>query len=111
MSNRPISFRDFKNWLCTQQDLSEFFNIGMDPDDPNDKYIGKQVRTKVSEQKMLERVETEDEAETIIQDFAENGGIILAVDGKRVLIEVDSGSFYLPRFCVKLVKEQSPPAP
>src|SRR5688572_18497240 len=102
MTNRPLSLRDFKNWIAEQKDLSEFFNIGREIEDPNEKYVGKAVRPKVGEQKMLERIETEDDPESVVREFAEEGGTILAVDGKRVQIEVESGTFFLPRFCVKI---------
>jgi hypothetical protein len=106
MSTRRLSLHDFKNWLVEQKDLSEFFNIGMDREDPYEKYIGKEVRTKVSEQKLLERIETEDDAEIVVAEFAENGGAVLSVEEKRIQIEVDSGTFFLPRFCVKIMKDQ-----
>lgn len=106
MSTRRLSLHDFKNWLAGQKDLSDFFNIGMDREDPYEKYIGKEVRTKVSEQKLLERIETEDDAETLVTEFVENGGAILSVEEKRVQIEVDSGTFFLPRFCIKIMKDQ-----
>jgi hypothetical protein len=104
--HKRISLQDFKNWISEQKDLSSFFNIGAEPENPYDKYVGKMVRTKVGKNKLMERVESEDNAETLIDEFIEEGGTILCVEDKRVHIEVDSGEFYVPRFCVKIVKDE-----
>jgi transcription antitermination factor NusG len=106
MSNMRLSLHDFKNWLAGQKDLSDFFNIGLDKEDPYERFIGKEVQPKVSEQKILERIETEDDPEIIVSEFMDTGGTILTVDGKKVQIEVDSGTFFLPRFCVRVLKEE-----
>lgn len=100
-----ISLQDFKNWISEQKDLSNFFNVGADQEDPYEKYVGKSVKTKVSKNKLMERVETDNDAESIIDEFIEDGGTILSVEEKRVQIEVDSGEFYVPRFCVKIIKQ------
>lgn len=104
MNNRPLSLRDFKKWIAEQKDLSEFFNVGLDKEDPNDQYIGNAVRSKVGEKKLLERIETEDDPDTLVREFLEDGGTVLQLETKRVQIEVESGSFYVPRFCVKIQK-------
>lgn len=107
MSNRPLSLKDFKNWMTNQPELTEFFNIGMGKDeDPNEKYIGKGVKAKVSTEKLREKIETEDDADELIEEFIEEGGTVLTVEGKKVQIEVESGTFYLPRFCVKIHKSE-----
>ena len=106
MSHRPLSISDFKNWLSEQNGMSEFFKIGKDFEDPNQKYIGNRVRPKVGELKLLEKIETEDDADLLIQEFLEEGGTVLAIEGKEIQIEVESGEFLLPRFCVKIKKPQ-----
>ncbi len=103
--NKRISLQDFKNWISEQRDLSSFFNIGADQENPLDKYIGKFVQSKVGKGKLMERVESDVDSETLIDEFLEEGGTILEVEEKRVHVEVDSGDFYVPRFCVKIVKE------
>ncbi len=105
MTNRPLSINDFKNWLSEQQGMSEFFNIGKGLDDPDEKYIGNEARSKVSEQKLLEKIETDDDAELLVQEFLTDGGTVLAIEGKRVTVEVESGEFVVPRFCIKIRKE------
>lgn len=105
MSNRRLSLHEFKNWLSEQKDMSEFFNIGLGKEDPYERFIGKEVRTKVSDQKLIERIETEDDATILVAEFVENGGSVLTVEEKRVQIEVESGTFFIPRFCVKIKKD------
>lgn len=103
--NKRVSLQDFKNWMSGQKDLSNFFNIQED-ENPYDKYIGRAIKTKVSKNKLMERANSEDEPkELLIDEFIENGGTILSVDEKKVLVEVDSGKFYVPRFCVKIAKD------
>jgi len=102
MTNRPLSLSDFKNWLSEQKEMSEFFNIAKEAEDPNEKYIGGAVKSKVSETKLLSKVETDDDAELLIREFLDDGGTILSIEGKRVNIEVESGVFSIPRFCVKV---------
>lgn len=99
-----ISLQDFKNWISEQKDLSSFFNVGADQENPYEKYVGKSVKTKVGKKKLMERVETDSDVESLVDEFIEDGGTILSVEEKRVQIEVDSGEFYVPRFCVKIVK-------
>jgi hypothetical protein len=100
MNNRPLSISDFKNWFSEQQgEMSEFFI--QEPENP---YIGKKARTKVSEGKLLQKIETDDDPETMVQEFMADGGTVLAIEGKRINIEVESGEFSLPRFCVKVKK-------
>lgn len=94
---------DFKNWLSEQQEISEFFNI-KEPENPLDKYIGKDVRTKVSESKLLQKIQTDDDPYAMVQEFVADGGKVLSVEGKRMNIEVESGEFSIPRFCVKIRK-------
>jgi len=111
MSAKRLSVHDFKNLLSEQKDLSEFFNIGLDKENPYDKYIGNEVYSKVSEQKLLDRIETEEDAETLVREFLEDGGTVLGIEGKKIQIEVESGSFEIPRFCVKIRKEEDQPPP
>lgn len=100
-----FSLNDFKHWLSEQSDLSEFFDLSSRTSKPGDELIGSEVTAKVSAKKLLERIRPEEgEAETLVEDLLENGGMILALDGKDLLVEVECGSFYLPRFCVRLVK-------
>lgn len=101
---KHLSINDFKNWLSEQNGMSEFFNISKDPEDPNERFIGSEVRPKVSEGKLLEKVKTDQDAEQLVQEFVEDGGIVLSIEGKKVNIQVESGEISLPRFCVRIRK-------
>jgi hypothetical protein len=106
---KPISLHDFKNWLSNQPDMTEFFNIGAtqedEPERKYQKYIGCEVVAKVSPQKLLEKIETEEsDPESLIEEFVADGGTVSDVEGKTVIINTDSGTFSLPRFCVTLRK-------
>lgn len=105
MSNKHLSLHDFKKWFVEQKDMSDFFSIGLDRESPYEEYIGKEVRPKVSDTKLLERIETEDDAEVLVDEFIENGGSVLSIEDKKIQIEVESGSFYIPRFCVRIRKD------
>lgn len=102
--NHSFSLNDFKNWLSNQSDLSEFFDLSnRTAAKPGDDMIGSEIYAKVSGKKLLEKIRAkEGDPETLVDDLLENGGMILALEGKDLLIEVESGSFYLPRFCVRL---------
>lgn len=103
-----FSLHEFKNWLSEQKsDTANFFLDGSSNDvDPNEKYIGRQVIAKVSDKKLLEKIEVGNgDPEQLVQELVENGGVIIGVEGKNLLIEVELGTFYMPRFCLKMKKE------
>ena len=41
------------------------------------------------------------EQQLIVEDFKKNGGVISEVDGQKLMIEVDSGTFVIHRMYVK----------
>lgn len=102
MRNRPLSVEAFKDWLSEQNDGK--FVIGRENRSTSESIIGRTVRSKVSEKKILSKIEAECDAHDIGIDFFENGGTIIAVDGNRLMVETDGREFYIPRFCVKLIK-------
>lgn len=105
---RPsFSLHDFKNWLSQQKDMSEFFNIEKPIASKAEGFIGMGVTPKVGMKKLLEKAHADDgDAEQMVHELVEDGGVIVDTKGKDLLIEVDSGCFYLPRFCVRLVKDE-----
>jgi hypothetical protein len=91
--------------MLGQSDLSEFFDLSArtSGNKPGDELIGCEVHAKVSAKKLLEKIKPEEgDPEILVEDLVENGGMILALNGKDLLIEVSSGSFLMPRFCVRL---------
>ena len=106
-----FSLNEFKDWLSKQSDLSEFFDLSArTTDNKHDQMIGCEVYAKVSAKKLLERIRPEEgDATVLVDDLLENGGMILGFEGKDLLVEVEAGSFYIPRFCVRLVKPEEAP--
>lgn len=105
---KRLSVQDFKNWLANQNDMAEFFNIAREEHNPDEeKYVGCHARPKVSKRKLIETIECdEDDVEALLEEFKENGGYVAAVHGRHLQIETDMGTFQVPRFCVKLRREQ-----
>lgn len=107
--DQSFSPHDFKDWLSGQSDLNEFFDLSSRTagTKPGDEMVGCEVQAKVSIKKLREKVESEDgDSELLIEDLVEDGGMVLSVDGKNLLVEVESGSFRIPRFCVRLIKPE-----
>jgi hypothetical protein len=75
----------------------------LDRHDETEELVGKFVKARAPENKLLEKIECDsDDPLSIIEEFLRDGGTVLEVQGRKFLIEVDSGSFLLPRFCVKI---------
>lgn len=107
MSHKPISLKEFKDWLVEQKDLGEFFSINKDNslEDENEKYIGRECVSKVSEKKLIQKIETDEDPEEMVREFMEEGGSVISVEDKKVQVETELGSFFIPRFCVKIKKD------
>lgn len=108
--NKPLSIHEFKNWLSKQPDMESYFELGARDDQPKpekkyEQYVGRTVVAKVSQQKLLQRIETEEDVNDIIDEFLDVGGKVSDVEGKNVIIETEAGMFSIPRFCVALKKD------
>lgn len=88
----PASFSlsDFKKWMESQKQEAQ------KPD-----LVGVAVESKVGLRKLVSRMDSEDDLDELAKDFKKNGGVIAEVDGHRLMIEVDSGSFTIHRMYVK----------
>lgn len=81
----------FKKWIREQKDHT------LD-DQKKHHIIGTKVESKVPFSKLVNVSSTEDgDIAELIANFQESGGIIADIDGKNFLIEVSTGSFYVPR--------------
>ena len=100
-----FNFNEFKDWFTKQGDVEEFFEIDKENDNPLSKFVGHDTTSKVSKNKLLETIESAsgDEVE-LIDEFYQDGGVITDVNGKNLCIKTNSGSFELPRFCVKVLR-------
>lgn len=89
----PASFSlsDFKKWMENQQK----------EESPKKDLVGLEVESKVGVRKLVSRMETDDDVEELAEDFKKNGGVISEVDGNRLMVEVESGTFIIHRMYVK----------
>lgn len=105
------SLSGFKKWLSenSSENLAEFFDISKEGEEAkslSEKYEGREVRTKVSRQKLLDRIETEANVDDVVEEFIQDGGVISGVEGKKFLVETENYEFSVPRVCVKHRKKQ-----
>lgn len=91
-SETPFMFSNFKKWLNNQSQEKE-----------NRKpYVGLNVESKISESKLLSRIEpVVGELADLAEEFHNFGGTISEIDGHQFLIETDHGSFFINRIYVK----------
>lgn len=105
---QKFSIDNFKNWLSKQDGMDNFFSLSESDEvqeDPRTKFLGRLVEAKVSREKIEETIEVDSgTSDEVIKEFMENGGTISDIAGRNLFIEVANGSFYLPRFCVKVLK-------
>ncbi len=101
MGNKK-SVSGFKDWLSSQEEMTTFFNIRNESTDLNDEYCGRSCFSKVSRTKLLDIVETTDDVSVIVKEFLKEGGSVLKVEGKTVSVEVNAGTFVIPRFAIKI---------
>lgn len=99
-----FSLYEFKEWISKQDEVKNFFE-NSNSEEILHEFVNKHAVPKVSKQKFEKKVETDDNLECIIDDFYEEGGTILEVENEKLFIEVNSGMFCIPRFCVKIKKD------
>jgi hypothetical protein len=89
-----LNLDDFKKWMSSQKNNIEKPRIGL---------VGLQVESKLKNQKrLIKNIESYDgDIEEVTADFLEYGGIILEVNDRSFLIEVNSGIFNIHRCFVK----------
>jgi len=99
---------EFKKWLDNHPEDLALPDLKMDRSRlENDPIIGAHTTAKAIEAKILATVEdVNGDKEKVIAEFFEKGGTAIKNHGKRLVIEVSSGNFSIPRFCVKLEKKQ-----
>lgn len=86
-----FNFNDFKKWMNTQKDNKSKTN-----------YVGLQIESKVSLKKFSTRIEVENgDIDDIMEDFKNDGGTIVSVEGNKFLVEVESGSFIVHKMYTK----------
>lgn len=87
-----FNLNDFKKWIHTQKDEGS----------SKPHMIGLHVESKINVRKLLTRMDVQDgEEEDLAKEFKQHGGIVAEVNGSSILIEVDSGSFYIHKMYLK----------
>lgn len=91
-----LSVDGFKKWM----NENEVKRIGLQKETDDG---GFWVEPRVSTRKIMSRIDIEDgDAFDVAEDFRDNGGKVMQMDGDLFLIEVDAGSFMVPRrYCRK----------
>lgn len=101
-----FSIYQFKKWLDENANGLPTLNLNKIETDI-DKTLGSPVYPKVSDSKIIERMENMDGAkkEVFLTEFKSNA-TVLKNYGKRVTILTESGTFSIPRFCVNIEKKK-----
>lgn len=107
--NPSFSIYQFKKWL-DEQNVNGLPSLNLDkPKRDMDRTLGSKVYSKVSDAKLLEKMEDIDSdltKEDLLSEF-KVGATVLKSYGKRVTIMVESGTFTIPRFCVKIERNKN----
>lgn len=94
MEEPSFELDDFKNWMKKEdrQEISRF----------KSPLIGTEIESKVSSKKLMEILIPEvGESPELSFDFKKNGGIILDVDDRYFLVQVECGNFHIARRYVR----------
>ena len=92
-----FSLNDFKKWMSHQNDEPK-------KSSHQEHLIGLRVESKLSTKRLINRITPEEDCdvEEMAKNFRRDGGVILEIDDDyNLLIEVDSGTFTIPRFFVR----------
>jgi hypothetical protein len=105
-SSPGFSIYQFKKWLDENESGLPTLNLNKIETDI-DKTLGSKVYPKVSDSKILERMEDMSGAkkEVFLTEFKSNATVAKSY-GKRVTILTESGTFSIPRFCVNIEKKK-----
>jgi hypothetical protein len=99
MDNGFLSLDNFKKWINEQKSKGQ----------ETSRLIGLQVESKLKPKRLAKHVDShEGDLDEITAEFCEYGGYILEVNDASFVIEVNAGSFSIPRcFVKKKEKEES----
>lgn len=86
-----FSLSDFKKWMESQQKDNSC----------DQEVVGMKVEPKIGLRKLIEKIESEEDATDLAKDFRRHGGIITEEDGNNVMVEVESGSFIIAKNYIK----------
>lgn len=87
-----FSLDDFKKWIAEQDRKRSNKRV------VHNSLVGTLVESRISPKRLKDRMMIEEgDSKELIRDFIKDGGIVLEVNDKDLLIQVDSGTFYLSR--------------
>lgn len=93
MSN-TFSVDEFKRWMKQQAGFS--INLPMSYE------IGVTVDSGIPKNKLAPKMcVREGNLEELVNNFARSGGKVIDIDGKHLVVETTSGSFSIPKICVR----------
>lgn len=85
---RRFSLSDFKKWMESQSS---------DGEQVHEDITGSQVSCRASLKRLASKMESDDGViSEMARDFKANGGVVTSMDGDMALVEVESGSFFVP---------------
>lgn len=101
-----FSIYQFKKWLDENTSGLPTLNLNKIETDI-DRTLGSPAYAKVSDAKILERMDDINGAkkEVLLAEFKSNATVLKSY-GKRVTIMTESGTFSIPRFCVRIDKKK-----
>jgi hypothetical protein len=92
--NSIFSPDDFKKWMMKQSEFSI--------DIPRAQYLGSFVDVNIPMKKLASKIcVREGNLEELVEDFSKRGGKVIDIDGKHLMVEVNSGSFSIPECCIR----------
>lgn len=105
-SSPGFSIYQFKKWLDENNNGLPKLDLNK-PKTDIDKTLGSPVYPKVSDEKILERMDDVTGAKKgILAEEFKSSATVLKNYGKRVTIMTESGTFSIPRFCVRIDKKK-----
>lgn len=92
-----FSLNDFKKWMSSQTDKPTRKSRS------HTELVGTMIESKLSVKRLMGKmIVDEGDTKELAEDFKAHGGIVVDSDkDENLLIEVDSGTFMLPKFFVK----------
>jgi len=90
-----FSLNDFRRWMASQSQPTER---------KKSRLVGCYAESKINARRLANHITVEDgELDELARDFRKHGGIVKDVDrDNNVLIEVQSGTFHVPTFFVRV---------
>jgi hypothetical protein len=92
-----FSLNDFKKWMASQTDKPTRKSRN------HAEIVGTMIESKIGVKRLMSKMLVDEgDVRELAEDFKEHGGVVVDSDKDEILlIEVDSGTFMLPKFFVR----------